>query len=494
MSNNNNVNKFTVEFFLTVIAVLILLSIGLKAILDVDRNFDTWVYHFPFAARLWGMIPPDGFVFDDYWQPRYDGFGLLGEYLLGFFWFITGRPESANLVGYLSLILYILFLKRYFNVPFYLSTIGLLAIPIVQIHATSSYIDLPSAIAIAILIMMTYHLYVASKQATKVDLFIIFIAGFCAANMRLQFTPIVFIILCFTLYQLGWNAFKTNEGSYKKNIFRAVFIVMVAMPIIFATPIKNLFLYGNPVYPVIVKVAGIELNHREETPPEPNLPGYNLPRPLLWVYSVFEIVPKPLFDGDWSLDQGGTRSIGNQFGGYFGAYVLFNSLIFLYLAYRNGSRDIKIAAIIIVLMSVVTAFMPSSPRLRYYMYWMIVLVSLNFALICNVASSALLPKFVNPRNMGLISGLTLGIVILCTHAEFVRPLFFPFSVFFERKVDSKLLKQIHEGDKVCIKMPHQQWLFLYSSVFQPPLNYSIKQGKSLDQCGTWKILKTENGL
>ena len=180
-------HKFTVESLLMTTAFLLLLSIGLKAILDVDRNFDTWVYHFPFAARLWGMIPPDGFVFDGYFESRFHGFGLLGEYLQGFFWFITGRPESANLVGYISLILYIFFLKKYFNVPFYLSTIALLAIPIVQIHATSSYIDLPSAIAIAVLVMMTYHLYVASKQIRNIDLVVIFVAGFCAANMRLPF-------------------------------------------------------------------------------------------------------------------------------------------------------------------------------------------------------------------------------------------------------------------------------------------------------------------
>ncbi len=483
-------NKFTVESLMMIIAFLLLLSIGLKAILDVDRNYDTWVYHFPFAARLWGIIPPDGFVFDGYFESRFHGFGLLGEYLQGFFWFITGRPESANLVGYLSLILYIFFLKKYFNVPFYLSTIALLAIPIVQIHAASSYIDLPSAIAIAVLIMITYHIHISSKQISKADLFIIFIAGFCAANMRLQFTPIVFIILCFTLYRLWFGSFKANNSG---KLFPAIVILVLAMLVIFATPVKNLFSYGNPVYPVIVKVAGVELNHREETPPEPNLPGYDLSRPLLWLYSVFEIVPRPFFDGDWSIDQGGSRIKGDQFGGYFGAYVLFNSLLFLYLAYCNWSRDTKIAAFSIILMSIVTALIPSSPRLRYYMYWMIILVSFNLSLICNLAKVALFPKFVNPRNMGIISGLTLGIVILSTHAEYVRPLFVPFSVFFERKVDSTLVKQIHEGDKVCIKLPHQQWLFLYSSVFQSPLSYSIKPDESNGQCGTWRQLKTEMG-
>jgi len=477
-----------------VMAFLLLLSMGFKAILDVDRNYDTWVYHFPFAARLWGMIPPDAFVFDDYFESRFHGFGVLGEYLQGFFWFTTGRPESANLVGYLSLLLYIIFLKRYFNVPFYLSTIGLLAIPIVQIHATSSYIDLPSAIAIAVLIMMTYRIYVASGQIRKVDLFIIFVAGVIAANMRLQFVPIVLIILCFTIYRLWWKSFKTNKSPSSRNVFLTILILLVAMTFIFATPAKNLFLYGNPVYPVKVKIAGIELNHKEDTPPEPNLHGYDLSRPVLWLYSVFEIVPRPLFDRNWSIDQGRSRIIGDQFGGYFGAYVLFNIVLFLYLGYRKLSRDIKIAAFIIVLMSVVTAFMPSSPRLRYYMYWMIVLVSLNLSIICNLARSTILPKFVNPRNMGLISGLTLCIVILSTHAEYVRPLFFPFSVFFERKVDPELLKQIHDGDKVCIKLPHQQWLFLYSSFFQPPLNYSIKHAESIDQCKTWRTLITENGL
>jgi hypothetical protein len=291
-----------------------------------------------------------------------------------------------------------------------------------------------------------------------------------------------------------WQQFgKANHGSSRRNALLAVLILVFALPVIFATPVKNLLLYGNPVYPVVVKVAGIELNHKEETPPEPSLPGSKLPRPLLWLYSVFEIVPRPLFDGDWSMDQGGSRIIGDQFGGYLGAYVLFNSLLFLYLGYCNWSRETKIAAFIIILMSVVTALMPSSPRLRYYMYWMIVLVSFNLTIISNLAISASFPKFINPRNMGLISGLTLGIVIICTHAEYVRPLFFPFSVFFERKVDSNLLKQIHEGDKVCIKLPHQQWLFLYSSVFQPPLNYSIKHDESNDQCESRRMLKTEIG-
>ena len=493
MNINNTVNKFTVDFFLKLFAFLLLFSIGLKAVFDIDRNFDTWVYHFPFAARLWGMMPADAFIFDDYFESRFYGFGVLGEYLQGFFWLITNRPESANLVGYFSLIIYIFFLKRYFNIPLYLSTIGLLAIPIVQIHVTSSYIDLPSAIAIAILIMMTYRLFTIPVQIKKTDILIIFFSAAIAANMRLQFVPIVFVILCFTIFQLWHQSKKISNPQPRKAFFINFFILTVTLTIIFATPINNLLRYGNPVYPVKVKVAGIELNHKEETPPEPKLQGHELARPLLWLYSIFEIIPSPLFDHNWTIDQGGGRIFGDQFGGYFGAYVLFNLLLFIYLGSHDWSRTFKVATFIIVLMSIITAYMPSSPRLRYYMYWMIVLVSLNFSLICDQSKTRLLSKFVTPKNMGLISGFTLSIVILSTHADYVRPLFYPFSLFFEKKVDPNLLKKIHDGDKVCIRIPHEQWLFLYSSVFQSNLNYSIKFGESIEQCGIRKILKSETG-
>lgn len=45
------------DYCLLFIAGALLLSMGLKAVFDIDRNFDSWAYHLPFAAKLWGIIP-----------------------------------------------------------------------------------------------------------------------------------------------------------------------------------------------------------------------------------------------------------------------------------------------------------------------------------------------------------------------------------------------------------------------------------------------------
>ncbi|MCH8209679.1 MAG: hypothetical protein IIA62_11605, partial [Nitrospinae bacterium] len=173
----------SVEWLLKGVSFILILSMGIKALVDVDQSWDTWSYHLPFAARLWGLATPETYSFSSYWQPRFDGFGLLGEFLQGFFWFVTGRPESANLVSFLSLVIYIYFLRSFFKIPFYLSTIALLAIPIVQVHATSSYVDLPGSIAMSVLIMMTWALYLRPDEFSKKDLLVLLIGAACAANM-----------------------------------------------------------------------------------------------------------------------------------------------------------------------------------------------------------------------------------------------------------------------------------------------------------------------
>ena len=55
LTNNNQPKKNKqkgLEIVLTVIATLVIISIFLKAIIDIDTNYDTWWYHLPFAARI----------------------------------------------------------------------------------------------------------------------------------------------------------------------------------------------------------------------------------------------------------------------------------------------------------------------------------------------------------------------------------------------------------------------------------------------------------
>ncbi len=107
--------KLGIETILSLVAIALVTSIFLKAIFDLDNNYDPGWYHLPFAARLGGILPREMFIGDEKWfEPRFDGFPLLAHFLQGVFWRITGRIQSTNLVGFFSIVGYFFFLKKLF--------------------------------------------------------------------------------------------------------------------------------------------------------------------------------------------------------------------------------------------------------------------------------------------------------------------------------------------------------------------------------------------
>jgi len=375
----------------------------------------------------------------------------------------------------LSLVLYVYFLRVKFKIPFYLSTIALLAIPLVQVHATATYVDLPGSIGVSVFIMMTYLLYIKTDDFRKQDIFILFLGAACAANMRLKLIPLVFLVMCFTIYKIVFSPDGKKEmwNRNKKKFLKQQLVLLTALAIVFATPIKNTLLNGNPFYPVKIKIGSLELNHTRGFTLDPMIPGMETSRPERWLYSIFEITPRPFFRGNWSIDQH-SDGLGNRYGGFFGAYVLFNLILFAYLAYRAWSRETKIAVILIFILSIITMWLPSSPQLRYYMYWMIVLVSLNLYFVSNFSRLGKLPKLLNEQNFGLAAGVALLLVVSSTKGVYVRPQFYSFNKYLENTVDRNILRQIQEKDSFCIPKRIRPHLFLYSSKFHPPSNYSIK--------------------
>ena len=164
------------------------------------------------------------------------------------FWKLFQKPEATNLVSYLSLLTIISYLKLYLKIPFYMASLSLLAIPMVHMHAARSYIDLPGNIAVSILILTTYCLYINKNSLKSKNLLIIFISATIAANTKFQLIPVVFIVLCFVLFKIK-VIFLENKKNFPK-LFRSVTLCLLASLIVFFTPIKNTVIYSNPFYPV----------------------------------------------------------------------------------------------------------------------------------------------------------------------------------------------------------------------------------------------------
>ncbi len=477
---NHKTKRLGLKTVLQVIAGAVAISVFLKAIIDVDYAFDTWGYHLPFAARIWQIVPAEQYI---NMEGRFNGFPLFAEFLQGFFWWVTGHVGAANLVGWLSIAVFVYFLKAYFQVPWFLSTIALLAIPLVQTHATSAYVDLPGNIALAITIMMAYVVYKEREFPDTKSLVIIVLSAAAASNTKPQLQPLVFVVLFFIAVRIIWFRWRDRKRqNLGKWLVKAGAIALLSSLLIFVTPIKNIALYGNPFYPVRIEIAGRVLNHT--LPLYDASPGYlaDAPRAQRWVYSILDIKAAP-----WSIDQYSQDVDRNRMGGFFGVYVVFHLLLFGYLLIFHRDRQTTIGAAVLLVMSIVAANFPQSHELRYFMYWMLCLVGINLYLVSRIENSSRSAKLVNPKTIGLVSLFALAIVVVKTNFTFIKPEFFTLTKFIdgfkEHPEYRQTLAAIEPNDKVCL-VGQYPYTFTYQSLFHPEIDYtySIEAEGSPEHC------------
>jgi hypothetical protein len=488
--------KRVLEIILSAIALTIAILIFLKAFIDLDTNYDVGWYHLPFAARIWGIVPAQSFSSENIVEYRYAGFPLLTHFFQGLLWKLSGRVQATNLVGYLSLIIYFLTLRSFFQVPLYLSAIAIFAIPAVLTHASTSFVDLPGNIGVTVLMMMIYRFFSQSQLPSKQELLLAFLGAAMAANTKPQLQPLIFVLFWVTGIRLLWLYFKYTAAG-KRRLWLTVPLAAIASILIFATPIKNVALYGNPFYPIKIQVAGIVLNH--ELTPDTYAEGN---RPQKWLQSILEInTPR------WSTDQwnGGDNKNLDRAGGFFGAYVVFNLLLLLGLTIREQilnsksvekkSRNATTALIMFLLVSLIPANFPQSHELRYFMFWMITLVSLNLSLVSGLQNQG--NSWLQVRYLGLVYLLFMAIVWVKIDKFYLKPDFRSVERYLKNNIKTELVEQMVPNQRTCLiarhaiakpnSVPFAQInnAFYYSSYFHPeiPYDYSVKAAVDPQDCG-----------
>ena len=494
-------SRSVLEIVLSAIAITVAISIFLKAIIDIDTNYDVGWYHLPFAARIWGIVPENAFIAEELIEHRYDGFPLLAHFFQGLLWKLTGRIQATNLVGYFSLIIYFFFLRSYFKVPLYLSVIAIFTIPAVLTHAATSLVDLPGNIGVSVLMMMLYIWFRESRLPQAKELLAAFLGAAAAVNIKPQLQPLVFLLYLVVGVRLIWLYFKYTNAIQRK-LWLTVPLAAIASLLIFATPTKNVALYGNPFYPIKIEVAGIVLNH--QLTPQTYSQGN---RPQKWLQSILEINTP-----GWSADQwnGGNTELLDRAGGFFGAYVVFNLLLLLGLTIKEQlydrqlskpmrSRNATTALITILLVSLVPANFPQSHELRYFMFWMITLVSLNLSVVSSWQNQA--TAWLQLKYIGLVYLVFFTIAWIKVSDYYIRPVFNPLEPFVNRVVKTEVLDQMIPGDRNCLISRHalanaktvplaqMQNAFYYSSYFHPDREpYSIEIAVEPQQCGDLKVV------
>ncbi|MEL6928958.1 MAG: hypothetical protein AAFO95_10005 [Cyanobacteria bacterium J06600_6] len=497
-------NWSVIEIILTAIALAAALAIFSKAWIDVDNNYDIGWYQLPFAARIWGIIPAESFLSEDMIEYRYQGFPLLANFFQGLLWKLTGRVQATNLVGYLSLVGYFLILRSWFKVPLYLSAIAVFAIPAVLTHASTSFVDLPGNVGASLLMLAIYRFFSRSRLPSQGELLLAFCGAAIAVNTKPQLQPLVFVLFWIVGIRLIWLYFRYTTPNHRR-LWLTVPLAAIASLLIFFTPVKNTALYGNPFYPIKIEVAGIVLNHKLS--PETYGEG---DRPQKWLQSIFEINTPPW----WTADQwnGGNDEYLDRAGGFFGGYVAFNLLLLLGLTIKeqlqnrkfpeSKSRQATTALATILLVSLIPANFPQSHELRYFMFWMITLVSLNLIVISSVSGQV--SKWLQVKYAGLVYLLFMAIVWTKISNFYLKPDFRTLEKYLNNNIKSELVAQMQPEQRTCLIARHAipnigavpfaaiQNAFFYSSYFHPEVgyDYSIKAAIAPEGCGNLPVIPT----
>jgi hypothetical protein len=134
---------------------------------------------------------------------------------------------------------------------------------------------------------------------------------------------------------------------------------------------------------------------------------------------------------------------------------------------------------------VLTSVLPQSHELRYYMYWIIVLITLNFYLLVRVRGDA--GSGFGAPHLGIISCAMLITTVALTKAVYIRPTTQATTVAITEKIEPAIRAAVEKNPKICV-LGMTNLFLLYADEFHPSLQYSVKAAYYPSQCGSRLVL------
>ena len=511
------------------VAGSLLILLLLRAALTYDPYFDSAAYHLPFAARVSGICPKSCFLMSEYLEAAYDGFPKLFHRVQGLLWRISAHAQAVDLLNVGALVLFCLYLRLSFRVPAAWTFCALIAIPLVQIHATSTYVDLPANLAAAVAILGLVDFMRAPEAFGWRKMVVLLGCLAIAANSKPQMVAVVapigglFGLVAFTLLASG-----RQVGPFKPKRLSGWFglscLLVISGAVISATLIDNSVRHANPFYPIRLTLLGVVF----EGPIDGDAIGadslasvwQSVASPLRWVASVLEYGAYAGRELPWTYDQGFCRDVlawrdcrsivvaawlnggvGFRIGGYFVPYVLALLAFFAWAQAGTNRPTRRIFAATLIGITVLAAFLPRSHELRYYLFWMIVLVAL-----CLISAfdrtqpspgdppgaNTAFPSLARRSLLGVIVLSALASVVLVTQARYLDPT----GPSLDDTIDALGIRapvaQLPDGAVVCAgDAGWQPFTFLFATVFHPDRSYELRDRPVAWPC-TAKLPKRES--
>jgi len=421
--------------------------------------------------------------------------------LQGMAWRLTSRPQAANLVSLFALVCVTVFFRIRYKVPFGYIVVGFLGIPMVLIQSTSTYVDLFTNCFATILIFTIFWIWMEPEHFTIGDLVVVFVSLAVAINSKPQFVATGTFALAALAIGLLINRQKLaclREQFRRATPGRRLLVLatcFLCLCLAYINPAKNLVKFHNPAYPAKANIGHWHLPGSYKVRSTANYPPYleQLPQYRRWILSIIEY---DAFDGRnplWTNSNGdvGARSAAHM-GGAFGALVVFNLLFFLILQGKVRRPYKWKPAAFLIAITVVTASMPASQEIRYYMYWIMCLVFLNLVMIEKGMRE---PERGTFRLVSAAAMSSFLIFVLCaTGLRYV----YPDRVTMESLVRDWGIEQeiskmnLQDGEVICIKgkIPRT---FFYAPIFNARLedqyHYGVVESDDDSGCMGKRVLQ-----
>ncbi len=351
-----------------------------------------------------------------------------------------------------------------------LTVIGALAIPLVHVHATSSYVDLPANVAMTVLVMEAIEAHATREPVSRASVLVAGLAAAFAVNAKFQLHPFVLV----AGIAFAWRAVPSVVARRDP---REIAAIACALPLVFLRPLENLVFHHNPYYPVRLEAFGVVLPGPET--PYSAAPAWlrDWPRPVRFVASLLEVGIRPMSSTRrWTVDQWMPDGAdGARMGGFFHAYVVVLLAMLLLRAALDRSRRTRATIVGFGLLTVLASIVPQSHELRYYLVWMLALVAVNLVLARHTRA-----RWLGPRFVGAVSFAALVVVLAVTRFGYAYPSGSSARQLVAEQVDEAALARVPEGGVVCvIKAPFD---VLYAAPFHPPRRYGVREAETPADC------------
>lgn len=463
---------------------LILSALAIRGLSTFDVSWDALAYHLPFSGRLAGLCSKDCYVMMDGLEERFRAFPKSIHYLQAALWRLTGTPYSLGIINLAAAIGLCVFLRAMFRVTLPLAVLAVLAIPLVLIHATSYYVDLATNVAATVALLLLYTLLAEPERFTPTRLIGFFLACALFANAKPQMIipgGLMAGAMVAILLVLAWRrAAPFTTGTLKPIL--TVGVTVGGLLLIGLTPLSNTVAFGNPVYPIGVTIGPLTLPGPERADQSISIPHplTSIPSAGRWAMSVLEVNAYNFRETPWVIDQGGVTQDKPSFrmGGYNVAFILFNLLVLAVQARSNAvpPRAAKSATALFLATTVVTSLLPLSHELRYYMFWPLILVSLNLVLLHGGAQN-------REDRQGMIGVYAAGVLIAFLSTALVtggRYLLAPHDqnvalLLHGTGIADQVAAMVKDGDVACLRET-APLSYLYAPVFHGNRPYTAAEG------------------